>query len=358
MDILVPGLLIIDTPGHESFHNLRSRGSSLCDIAILVVDIMHGLEPQTIESINLLKKSKTPFIIALNKVDRLTEWRPTKDAAIQNTLKKQKPRTMQHFEELWKDVSFQLMSHGLNTALYWENKDQRTYVNVVPTSAHTGEGIPDLLYLLVHLTQKRLADKLAFSPELQCTVLEVKEVKGYGMTIDVILINGELKENDTLVLAGLEGPIVTQARSLLMPEPLKELRVKNSYNIHKTIVAAQVRDLGVGWGCTCMYLCVYACLCACLCVLMCLCVCLLVNRGWGGVKNAQIGPWPQPNGPGCGRRYIRQRLRPHRKPFACVPQLLTVGCPCPVTRTGRQNRCQGAGQGGGGIASVCRPVAR
>uniref|UniRef100_A0A8C6YEA7 Eukaryotic translation initiation factor 5B n=1 Tax=Naja naja TaxID=35670 RepID=A0A8C6YEA7_NAJNA len=243
--VKIPGMLIIDTPGHESFSNLRNRGSSLCDIAILVVDIMHGLEPQTIESINLLKSKKCPFIVALNKIDRLYDWKKSPDTDVAVTLKKQKKNTKDEFEERAKAIIVEFAQQGLNAALYYENKDPRTFVSLVPTSAHTGDGMGSLIALLVELTQTMLNKRLAHCEELRAQVMEVKALPGMGTTIDVILINGRLKEGDTIIVPGVEGPIVTQIRGLLLPPPMKELRVKNQYEKHKEIIAAQgVKILG------------------------------------------------------------------------------------------------------------------
>ncbi|XP_068628199.1 eukaryotic translation initiation factor 5B [Battus philenor] len=235
----LPGLLIIDTPGHESFSNLRNRGSSLCDIAILVVDIMHGLEPQTIESINLLKQKKTPFIVALNKIDRLYDWQSAQRKDVRDILKMQQPNTQLEFEKRSKDVILQFAEQGLNAALFYDNPDARTYVSLVPTSAVTGEGMGNLLAMIVQACEGPLHKRLVFSHQLLATVLEVKAIPGLGTTIDTILINGTLREGDTVILAGTDGPIVTQIRSLLMPQPMKELRVKNAYIEHKEVVGAQ-----------------------------------------------------------------------------------------------------------------------
>ncbi|CAH0629022.1 unnamed protein product [Chrysodeixis includens] len=235
----LPGLLIIDTPGHESFSNLRNRGSSLCDIAILVVDIMHGLEPQTIESINLLKQKKTPFLVALNKIDRLYDWQSAQRKDVRDILKMQQPNTQLEFEKRSKGVMLEFAEQGLNAALFYENPDPRTYVSLVPTSAVTGEGMGNLLAMIVQACEGPLHKRLIFSQQLLATVLEVKAIPGLGTTIDTILINGTLHEGDTMVLAGTDGPIVTQIRSLLMPQPMKELRVKNAYIEHKEVVGAQ-----------------------------------------------------------------------------------------------------------------------
>ncbi|XP_027148189.1 eukaryotic translation initiation factor 5B-like isoform X2 [Coffea eugenioides] len=235
----VPGLLVIDTPGHESFTNLRSRGSGLCDIAILVVDIMHGLEPQTIESLNLLKMRNTEFIVALNKVDRLYGWKTCRNAPIMKAMKQQSKDIQAEFNMRLTQVITQFKEQGINTELYYKNKEMGETFSIVPTSAISGEGIPDLLLLLVQWTQKTMVEKLTFQDEVQCTVLEVKVVEGHGTTIDVVLVNGVLHEGDQIVVCGMQGPIVTSIRALLTPHPMKELRVKGTYVHHKEIKAAQ-----------------------------------------------------------------------------------------------------------------------
>ncbi|XP_057949347.1 eukaryotic translation initiation factor 5B-like [Malania oleifera] len=238
----VPGLLIIDTPGHESFNNLRSRGSGLCDIAILVVDIMHGLEPQTIESLNLLKMRNTEFIIALNKVDRLYGWKVCRNAPIVKAMKQQSKDVQNEFNMRLAQIIAQFQEQGLNTELYYKKKEMgetyKTY-HIVPTSAISGEGIPNLLFLLVEWAQRKMVEKLTFSDDVQCTVLEVKVVEGHGTTIDVVLVNGVLHEGDQIVVCGMQGPIVTVIRALLTPHPMKELRVKGTYLHHREIKAAQ-----------------------------------------------------------------------------------------------------------------------
>ncbi|WJX20613.1 photosystem II [Trifolium repens] len=234
----VPGLLVIDTPGHESFNNLRSRGSGLCDIAILVVDIMHGLEPQTIESLNLLKMRNTEFIIALNKVDRLYGWKTCRNAPIRKAMLQQSKDVLNEFNMRVTQIVTQFKEQGLNTELYYKNKEMGETFSIVPTSALSGEGIPDMLLLLVQWTQKTMTEKLTYSEEVQCTVLEVKVIEGHGTTIDVVLVNGVLHEGDQIVVSGMQGPIVTTIRALLTPHPMKELRVKGSYIHHKEIKAA------------------------------------------------------------------------------------------------------------------------
>jgi len=234
----VPGLLIIDTPGHESFTNLRTRGSSLCDLAVLVVDIMHGLEQQTIESIGLLKKRKAPFVIALNKIDRLYGWEAHPELPVQSALELQTDQVKQEFEDRYHFAQAQLAEQGLNACVFYENKDVRSFLNMVPTSAHSGDGMMDLLFLLSTLPSKMLTDKIMYHENLECTVLEVKAIEGLGTTMDVIVVNGRIREKDTIVVCGLDGPIVTQIRSLLTPQPMKEMRVKTPYIQHKEIKGA------------------------------------------------------------------------------------------------------------------------
>ncbi|KAG6365856.1 hypothetical protein INS49_000032 [Diaporthe citri] len=234
----VPGLLVIDTPGHESFSNLRSRGSSLCNIAILVVDIMHGLEPQTLESMRMLRERKTPFVVALNKIDRLYGWKKIENNGFQESLALQGKAVQNEFKNRLDQTKVAFAEQGFNAELFYENKQMSKFVSLIPTSAHTGEGIPDMLKLILQLTQERMVGSLMYLSEVQATVLEVKQIEGFGMTIDVILSNGIMREGDRILLCGTEGVIKTNVRALLTPEKLKELRLKSQYVHNKEVKAA------------------------------------------------------------------------------------------------------------------------
>ncbi|KAL1562304.1 photosystem II [Salvia divinorum] len=235
----VPGLLLIDTPGHKSFTKLRSTVLGLCDIAVLVVDIMHGLEPQTIESLNLLKKGNTDFLIALNKVDRLNRWKTCRNAPIRKAIMKQSTSVTEFKMRLTKIIT-QFKEHGINTALYYKSKKMGKTYSIVPTSSISGEGILDLLLLLVKWARKKtMIERLTYREKAECTVLDVKVVEGYVASIDVVLVNGVLHEGDQIVVGSVLGPVVTSIIALLTPHPARELRVKGRYLHHKEIKATQ-----------------------------------------------------------------------------------------------------------------------
>ena len=229
MDFTIPGLLFIDTPGHAAFTNLRKRGGNLADIAILVIDINEGLKPQTIESIEILKQYKTPFIIALNKVDLVPGWQ-TKDTGILQTIASQSENIQKTIETKLYELVGELSKLGLNTERFDRVQDYTQQIAMVPCSAQTGEGMQELLMVLTGLAQRFLEKCLecnVFS-FAKGTVLEVKEEKGLGKTMDVIIYDGKLSIGDTIVIAGLSQPIVTKVKALMEPIPLKEMRDKHS----------------------------------------------------------------------------------------------------------------------------------
>ena len=225
----IPGLLFVDTPGHEAFTTLRKRGGNLADIAILVVDINEGFKPQTEEAVEILKSYKTPFIVAANKLDLIPGWKSSKKPVLQN-IQEQDPDTLAKVEEKLYELVGRFHELGFESERFDRVKDYTKQIALVPTSAQTGEGIPELLMVLTGLVQKYFENKLDIEVEgpAKGTVLEVKEEKGLGTTIDVIIYNGSLKQGDTIVIGGMHNPIVTKIKALLQPAPLAEMRTKQT----------------------------------------------------------------------------------------------------------------------------------
>jgi translation initiation factor 5B len=221
----VPGLLFIDTPGHHSFTTLRARGGSLADIAILVIDINEGLKPQTLESINILRRFKTPFIIALNKIDLINGWVTHPSSPFVLSEKVQTEEAQAALGEKLYNVAGRLSMEGLSSERYDRIENFTKNIALVPIRAKNGEGVPDLLLVLVGLAQRFLEESLktAEGPG-KGTILEVKEERGLGQTIDVILYDGELRQGDTIALGTKGQPLITKVKAILKPKALDEIR--------------------------------------------------------------------------------------------------------------------------------------
>ena len=222
--ITIPGLLFIDTPGHRAFVNLRTRGGSLADLAVLIVDVNDGFQPQTLESIAILKRLKTPFVVAANKIDRLG-WKGS-NVSFVKSVKDQADFVLQELEEKMWSLIGDLSLNGYEADRFDRIKDFTERVAIVPISAKNGVGVSEILMLIAGLAQRFLEKKLALdlTGEAKGTILEVKEEVGMGTTIDVILYDGTLNKGDAIVLGGMEDLIFTKVRALLKPMPLDEIR--------------------------------------------------------------------------------------------------------------------------------------
>ncbi|MBP1909061.1 translation initiation factor IF-2 [Methanolobus bombayensis] len=228
---IVPGLLFIDTPGHHAFTSLRSRGGALADLAIVIVDINEGFMPQTIESLQILKRFKTPFVVVANKIDRIHGWEPNKGSPFLATYNKQSESVKSDLDNKFYEVVGELYNIGFNSERYDRVNDFQRNIGIIPISAATGEGIADVLMILLGLAQRFLEGNLHYDANAPGigTVLEVKEEKGLGTTIDTILYDGTIKKGDTIVVGSLGDPIQTKIRALLKPRPLSEIKAEEKF---------------------------------------------------------------------------------------------------------------------------------
>ncbi|MGQ9538066.1 MAG: translation initiation factor IF-2, partial [Candidatus Bathycorpusculaceae bacterium] len=224
-EIEIPGLLVIDTPGHEAFTNLRKRGGSVADIAILVIDVLRGFEAQTYECIEILKARKTPFLVAANKIDRIPGWNSYPDTPFLKTYQLQDKYVREDLDNRLYEIIGTFSRLGFRADRFDRIKDFTKTIAIVPTSAKTGEGITELLAVLVGLTQQYLKRRLhTTTGPAKGTVLEVKEEPGLGLTLNTIVYDGTLRKDDLIVVGGKEKPIVTRIRAILVPKPLDEIR--------------------------------------------------------------------------------------------------------------------------------------
>ena len=225
-DSQIPGILVIDTPGHEVFATLRVRGGSAADIAIIVVDANKGFEAQTEESIDILKRRKVPFVVALNKVDTISGWHSDlRGDSISKAVGMQDKSVVTALDEMIYNVVGSLSRSGYNSEAFWRIKNFTKEVAIVPVSARTGVGIPELLAVLIGLTQQYLSRKLERDEEQgRGIVLEINEEIGLGPAANVILFDGILRQGSSVIVAKRSNAVVARVKAILLPKPLDEMR--------------------------------------------------------------------------------------------------------------------------------------
>jgi len=238
--ISIPGLLFIDTPGHHAFTNLRRRGSSLADLAVLIVDINEGFKPQTHEAVSILKTFRTPFVVAANKIDRIPGWESSKTFSFLESYGRQEDQVKFRFDEKLYELIGEFYDLGFSAERFDRIKDFQRTLAIVPISALTGEGIAELLAILVGLAQRFMEDslKLHVSGRARGTILEIKEERGLGLTMDAILYDGTLKTGDRIVIGGVEKPVITHIKGIFKPRELMEMRIESKFRKVDEVTAA------------------------------------------------------------------------------------------------------------------------
>jgi len=238
--LTIPGFLMIDTPGHAAFANLRKRGGSISDIAILVVDINEGFKAQTREALEVLRQNKVPFIIAANKVDLVPGWHIQNTSSVLESIKAQPDHVIQELDNRLYRLVIAMSDYGFESERFDRISDYTKNIAIVPCSGMTGEGVAELLMVITGLAQKYLESKLKIEVKGpgKGSIIEMKEEQGLGKTADVIIYDGSIAQGDTIVVGGVNGPFITKVRTLLKPSPLRELREKGQFQTVKSVAAA------------------------------------------------------------------------------------------------------------------------
>ena len=234
----IPGILMIDTPGHSEFQSLRDVGTSICDLGILIIDIEESIQEQTKEAIKLLKEKKIPFVVAVTKLDKINGWKTTKSPNLREALKEQsKDMSMMLMAKL-EDIKYDLSKEDINAEFYFKNSNPKQIYSIVPVSSKTGEGIADLLALLVYTAQNWMLKKILYQDTVSCTIMESKYDKHNGYTIDVILNNGTINVGDKFVVSTITGPNICIVRNLLIPSALTQLGKKTNWDYKDSVRAS------------------------------------------------------------------------------------------------------------------------